>query len=43
MVQRVVIAVSGSEQVSDLEALSEWFAAEPELRGLVKPADAVER
>lgn len=35
------ITVQGPDAPEDLETLVEWFAAEPELRGLIKPAPAV--
>jgi hypothetical protein len=43
-VERISIAVDGagdSAGSTDLEALAEWFAAEPELRGSVKTAPVV--
>lgn len=39
--ERVEITVQGPERLADLEALIEWFGAEPDLRGLIKPAGAV--
>jgi hypothetical protein len=41
MMKCVTISVKDAEPLADLEALTEWFDLEPELRGLVKPADAV--
>jgi hypothetical protein len=38
---QIEIAVTGSEQVEDLEALDRWLRDEPELRGLIERAPAI--
>jgi hypothetical protein len=39
--KRFAISTQGSEQLADLEALSEWLDDEPQLRHLVEPDRAV--
>lgn len=39
--EHFAISVDGTDDNADLEALTRWFADEPDLRGLVKPAPAV--
>lgn len=38
---QIEISVTESSQVEDLEALDQWLRDEPDLRGLVKRAEAV--
>jgi hypothetical protein len=40
-VEQWEITVEGPDATEDLEALVEWLGAEPQLRGLIKPAPAV--
>jgi hypothetical protein len=40
-VEIVEITVQGPERLADLEALVAWFGDEPDLRGLIRQADAV--
>ncbi|GAA1969769.1 effector-associated constant component EACC1 [Catenulispora subtropica] len=41
--EHISIAVAGDDDASDLEALADWLAAEPDLRGLIKVARPVPR
>jgi len=42
-VERISIAVDGADDAADLEALGQWLAAEPQLRGLIKTVPATPR